>query len=266
MRPWRKRRIVVITHEREREDHAIRHTADFWLADGLEVLFLRGVDEFVPADLAIMHVDLSVVPPEYVEFARQYPVTLNGEVTDIRKTAFSALRVTRASDYAGKVIVKSNLNFGGEPERRLGVRTDALPQGDYPIYDSPGEVPDRFFEGEDFIVEKFVPEVENGRYHARAFHFFGDRFNCERIASDDPIVTVTDPTRIEREDVEAHPDVFELKKKLKIDFGKIDYVQHDGSVSLLDVNKTPGAYAGAITEATRAARRDRADGLYAYLR
>jgi hypothetical protein len=259
---------VVITHEREREDHAIRHHADFWREDGLDVMFLRGVDRFLPADLAILHVDLTIVPPEYVEFAEQYPVVLNGEITDIRKTTFSTRLVTRESDYDGRVIVKSNLNFGGVPERRLGVRSDGplSEQGNYEVYDSISDVPEHFFEDDDLVVEEFVPEYENGRYHLRAFHFFGDRFNCERIASPDPIVVVTDPTRIEREDIEPNPELFELQRRLRIDFGKLDYLELDGRVFLLDVNKTPGAYGGPITAETQTARRHRADGIYSYLR
>jgi len=265
--PWRKRRVVVLSHERETEDHAIRFLADFWRADGLEVVFLYGVDRFVPADVAILHVDLSVVPVEYLHFARQYPVVLNGVARDIRKTTFSAGRVAKDSDCPGKVIVKSNLNHAGRPERRLGVRSGSAvgfqTPFDYPIYDSVGDVPPRFFDGDEFIVEKFTPELEGGRYHMRAFHFLGDSFSCERVASRNPIVN--NSSMIGTEEVEPHPGVFELQRELELDYGKLDYVVHDGRLSLLDVNKTPGAYS-TPTAALDAARRRRAEGIYEYLR
>jgi hypothetical protein len=267
--PRRKRRIVVLSHERETETHAIQLIADFWRADGLEVVFVSGLDRFVPADVAIVHVDLSVVPGEYLDFARQYPVVLNGGVRDIRKATFSAARVTRDCDYAGSVIVKSNVNYAGCPERRLGVRTgcgadEFQTPSDYRIYRSVSHVPERFFEGEDFIVERFIPEHEDGRYHMRAFHCLGHSYTCVRGASADPIVNGS--TMVGTERIEPHPELFELQRELRIDYGKLDYVVHDGAVSLLDVNKTPGAYPGPVTAAQHTARRRRADGIYAYLR
>src|SRR5436853_5983452 len=96
-----RKRIAVLFHERQSEEqvrlYAIHHLADVWRADGGEVLYVFGVREHVPADVLVVHVDLSVVPDEYLEFAGRYPAAINGKVRDIRKSTFSTLRVTRDS-------------------------------------------------------------------------------------------------------------------------------------------------------------------------
>jgi hypothetical protein len=50
----------------------VNQLAEFWRENGLEVVYLYGADRFVPADLVLVHVDPSVVPEEYLEFAAQY--------------------------------------------------------------------------------------------------------------------------------------------------------------------------------------------------
>ena len=123
-----KRKIAILYHENHRGrplNYVINHYAEFWRAGGLEVVSLFGVSEFVPADLVIVHVDLSVVPDEYLDFAnRCYPIVLNGEVKDIRKSTFSQLLLKPGDPCDGKVIVKSNYNYAAEPERELGVPLD----------------------------------------------------------------------------------------------------------------------------------------------
>jgi hypothetical protein len=46
---------------------------------------------------------------------------------------------------------------------------------------------------------------------------------------------------MQRERVEVHPEIPELAKRMGFDFGKFDYVMHEGKPVLLDANKTPGA-------------------------
>jgi hypothetical protein len=273
-RPWGRRRgkrVAVLFHERqtpERDVHyAIYYLAELWRADGLEVVFLRGVDEFASADVVIVHVDLSVVPDEYLEFARRYPVAVNGELRDIRKSSFSTLRVARDSGYAGEVIVKSNLNYAGVPERVLGVSSEGEAElehsTDYRIYDSVAEVPAHFFEGERFIVERFVPERDDGRYHVRTLEFVGDRHTSLRASAEHHVVS--DETQIDYEQVEPPPALFELRRRLRLDYGKFDYVVHGSTVTVLDVNKTMGASVGIPGDALQAMRRHRAVGIYSYL-
>jgi hypothetical protein len=270
---WRRRRqkrIVVLFHERQAPErtvfYAIHHLAEIWRADGLDVAYLFGVEEFVPADLAIVHVDLSVVPDEYLAFARRYPVAFNGRLKDIRKSNYSALRVSRDSDWAGRVIAKSNYNYAGVPERVLGVwegPAEFAEQTDYSVYDSIADVPPGVFEDDRLIVERFVPEYEGGRYHVRTLDIVGDSYTSLRIASDHHVVS--DATYAGHEEVEPPAELFEIRTRLGLDCGKLDYVVHDSNVTVLDVNKTVGASRGQTGEELQERRLHRAAGIRAYL-
>ena len=268
-----KRKIAILFHENARGqplNYLINLYAEFWRADGHEVIFLFGVRQFAPADLVIVHVDLSIVPDEYLEFAKQYPIILNGEVKDIRKSTFSRLLVKPGDPYAGKVIVKSNYNYAAVPERSLGVSLD--PRGfsasffgsplDYQIFENPKSVPPVLFTDPNVVVEKFLPEIEDGLYFVRILLFLGDHLSCTRVASRDPIVNTS--SQVRSEFVEPHPEIERLRKTMKFDYGKFDYVIHEGHVLLLDANKTVGAPNLPSIPARMADRRYRAEGLYAY--
>src|SRR5437773_8137385 len=117
------RTIAILFHENNRKhdlsSYAIAFLAEFWRQDGNRVRYLFGTRKFVPADLLLVHVDLSVVPDEYLEFASRYPIALNSGVKDIRKSQISTNLVKQGDAYSGKVIVKTNLNFEGSPEQIL---------------------------------------------------------------------------------------------------------------------------------------------------
>ena len=88
-----RRRIAILWHARDRtrrlDRYVITRFADYWREGGHEVRFVFGPGQFVPADIAVLHVDLSVVPEPYLELAARYPVGINGRVRDIRHSAFS---------------------------------------------------------------------------------------------------------------------------------------------------------------------------------
>jgi len=53
-----------------------------------------GERDFSPeADLAVLDVNLSVLPDDYRRLASRYPSSLNDSLIDIRKSAISSLRV-----------------------------------------------------------------------------------------------------------------------------------------------------------------------------
>lgn len=268
-----KRRIAILFHESARGqplNYLINLFAECWREDGHEVIEVFGASEFVPADIAIVHVDLSVVPEEYVALAKRYPIVLNGELKDIRKSTYSRLQLKAGDPYTGKVIVKSNFNYAAVPERIAGVPLD--PRGfsasffgsplDYQIFDSPKAVPSIYFGDPNLIVEKFMPEFVDGVYVTRAMLFLGDRVTCTRVASRDPIVKSANS--IEAIQVEPHPDIMHLRKAMKFDYGKFDYVIHEDQALLLDANKTVGAPTFTVTPQRLAERRYRAEGLYSY--
>ncbi len=288
-----KKRIAILFHENaarygggSRMLYVIDRLARYWREAGHSVRAVYGARRFVPADLAIVHVDLSVVTDPYLDLARRYPRALNAQVRDVRKSTFSRNLVAADDPYSGPVIVKSDLNYGGLPERLLAPDRSRAASGirrllssarsiagqsrparredptDYRIYDSPRDVPRAVAGSGAFVVEKFLPEVEDGLYCVRNYHFFGDREVCHRIAGPHPIVKAGNTIR--REIVEPHPEIVALRKALHFDFGKFDYVVHDGTAVLLDINKTPGD-ARHIDEMVAARVRHTAGGLESYL-
>lgn len=282
------RRFAVLFHENATEqtlkNYYITRLAEYWREDGHDVIFLFGVSNFVPADLVIVHVDLSVVPDGYLEFARRYPIAINGRVRDIRKSTVSKNLVRRGDSYNGRVIVKSDLNYAGVPERSLAAnrpgplsllsrlfaryrRARSAGFGsplDYRIYENLRQVPRRTFRRKDLIVEKFLPEIENGLYCVRNFHFLGDSTACIRRRAKHPIVNGS--TYVEVERVDPHPEIVAMRETLGFDYGKFDYVVVDGRAVLLDVNKTIGWSGAPDTPAAQAMRRERARGIYSYFR
>lgn len=269
-----QKRIALLFHEKEKRRHpdtyAITHLAKIWAKKGHNVFILFGTKKYVPADLALLHVDLSVVPDEYIEFAQHYPIVLNGKVRDIRKSSFSNNIVEQNSTYDGKIIVKSDFNFAGIPERFSGSNAKSISDQifkkpeDYKIYYNLSEVPHHFFNNKGIVVEKFLPEMEKDLYVVRNFHFLGDRTTSTKLTSKHPIVN--GDTMIKSETVEPHPDIIEMRRKLNFDYGKFDYVIHKGRVILFDINKTTGSGALPVTPELLAIRRHRAAGIYYYFK
>ena len=113
-------RIPILTHSNAAtlKGYFLARVVSEWKRQGVEVLIQHDLSNSVPADVCLVHVDLSVVPSRYIEFAQRYPRTINLHITDIRKTSYSRNRVMHEDGYEGPVIVKSSLNCAGEPERR----------------------------------------------------------------------------------------------------------------------------------------------------
>jgi hypothetical protein len=57
-----------------------------------------------------------------------------------------------------------------------------------------------------------------------------------------------------------------MRKKLNFDYGKFDYVIHDGRAILLDINKTVGVEIIYGVPDLEGQRRYRADGIYSYFK
>ena len=262
-----------------------------WRAAGFAVEVIRGVDRFVPADMIISHVDLTVVPDEYREFLSQYPLVINRSVRDISKSAISSHLVGRDDPYAGPVIVKTDRNSGGFPEARMvgqrhllravaarltrsgrsGARFQpgAIPwaevrhlkSGQYPVFPSLQEVPVDIFDNKHLVIEKFLPEIIDDSYHVRYYHFLGDREIAERYQSRNKVVKAS--SSIQYEIVTTPPELDQLRKELGLEYGKIDYVIHAGNLVVLDVNPTPGLPSNAPL--ARRIARHLADGITSQL-
>ena len=89
------------------------------------------------------------------------------------------------------------------------------------------------------MIERFVPEIQDGLYCLRSHHFLGAHGACVLRKSVHPIINAS--TSISREEVDPDPEIVALATQMRFDFGKFDYVVHEGKAILLDTNKTPGA-------------------------
>ncbi len=264
-----KARIAILFHghtrPREQRRYFIAQMARCWRDDGYEVISSVDPAHTPPADLLIMHVDLSVVPHRYLEAARRYPRSLNARIRDIRKTAISRNLVGADSDWDGPVIVKTNLNSAGLPEKlylkNRGVWNPAdaaLRRQQYRVYPSISAVPRDVFLNRRYVVEKFLPERSGDSYCLRSYHFFGDVEECFLLYSDREIITAGSLKHFEP--ITVHPAMRAMREKMGFDYGKFDYVECDGEAVLLDANKTPGYFHHAEQDFARR----RANGIRSY--
>jgi hypothetical protein len=242
--------IVIIQHEAlppHVRQFSLQLLVNRWLHAGHKIKVWSGLHELPDADLAILHVDLSVVPDAYLEAARRYPRVINGRATDIRKSNFSRIRVTRGDSWGGPVIVKTDLNCGGLPELRAhrlgeiaGRPVGRAPRAtlEYPIYERMELVPEGLWSQPELIVERFVPEQDEAGYYLRTWIFFGAQERCRRFRSTKRFIKGSDYLSFEAAEV---PELLRAEReRLGIDYGKFDFVVQDGDPILLDANKTPG--------------------------
>ncbi len=250
--------IVIIAHERFPFDnmrYLLCEIVEIWQQDGLRVSVSNGLGTRVDADLAILHVNLTVVPEEHLAFVRQYPVTINGSVGDISKRRISSNLVRRGDGYQGQVIVKTNNNCRG------GCESDIASMGplfkkyanslrcrlpwswraklpDYHIFESAGQVPRAVWYNPDLVVEKFLPERSDGLYCLRTWVFLGDKESNSVAYSDQPIVKSDNILRFEKV-AEVPDELRQMRRDMAFDFGKFDYAIVNGRVILYDANRTP---------------------------
>jgi len=253
-------RIAVITHEfdrfQSRRGLLMRRDSPYMLFDLLEELkrrghsvqIVRGTSAKPAADIAVLHLDATVTPPDYVDYARRFPFCLNLGAADISKHRISGAVIGQGDDWQGQVIVKSSLNHWGTPERQLNQRARRAGRPEpfpgveaferYEIHAALADVPAEVFERRDLIVEKFIPEPEPDGFAARFWLFCGERERCTRHVSPQSLVKGDDTIR--REAVPVPDELRALRRQLGFDYGKFDFVMHEGRAVLLDANKTPG--------------------------
>lgn len=251
--------IAIIVHRNHDLDarYFLGRIADCWRESGVDVQVLRGPDKQVAADLAILHVDLTKVPRDYLHFASQFRRVLNGSVTDISKRRVSNNLVRRGDGYDGPVIVKTDRNCGGGGERDIagpptvlrriarGLRRrlpwtlrDDLAMGDYRVFPAVREVPALVWLNRHLVVERFLPEVRDGYYCLRTWLFLGDSETNSLSYSEQPVVKSNNI--VHRELIPEVPrELREARRAMGFDFGKFDYSIVDGRAILYDANPTP---------------------------
>jgi hypothetical protein len=254
---------------------AIDELAKIWVNDGLKVQYMAGIRTRHPADVLIVHVDMSEVPQQVLDFAASYPVSINARVKDIRKRTISHHQVVPGDGWSGPVIVKSNLNCCGLGELLVGVkdpkgvRPPKFPfkmekQTDYRVFDRVEQMPAEYFNDQSVVVERFLPERSGDLYYTRSYHFLGSKTSTVLLSSDQPIVLGQNAKSLQQ--IEPDPEVVQFREQFGLQYGKIDYVMYEGRAVILDVNKTTGA--GGISKDPRVQelRRYRASGIYDFLR
>jgi hypothetical protein len=237
-------RIAILTHAHDVfANYFLTEIAHVWREQRHEITLHPGPTREARADLAIVHVDLTVVPPEYLASARQFGRAINANVPDISKRIISRQLVARGDDYDGPVIVKTNRNCGGLPEAKLA-RKGLIPGGmackpeDYPIFQFKRMVSEKFWDNPEFVVEKFLYEQRDGHFCLRTWVFLGDRETNSLSYSKSAIVKSNNVIR--REPVAEVPDELRaMRREFGFDYGKFDYAIVDGRVVLYDVNRTP---------------------------
>jgi hypothetical protein len=282
-------RIVILMHEcqrRRRPPYLIDALAEAWECQGLSVTWVYGVHDHRGADLLIPHVDLTRTPPEYAEYVQSFSNAINRGAADLSKRMISQHLLGRDDDYRGPVIVKTDNNATGHPEYQVSrsqhpwlarLRRRATPLAefilsrplawrtllqDYPVYERLAAVPSAAFTNPALVVERFLPEREGNRYFLRHYLFLGDHVRSVRVSGSQPILKRAACVPVE-EGLAVPAAVLAMRRRLGLDYGKIDYTIHDGEVAVLDVNRTPmGPGTPAATARTVA---DLADGIWSLL-
>jgi hypothetical protein len=226
--------------------YSIGYLANVWRRRGHQVEVPVSLQGLPDADVAILHVNLSLVPPYYAELAAHYPVLLNGKALDIRKRNVSRNLVRQGDSWSGPVIVKSDFNCNGLPEllyQRRAERLGMVPQRRieapiaYAILPHPDAVAHAVWTSDLHVVERFLPEQEGDTFFIRTWLFFGDRERCVRCRGHDPVLKGSSIIAYQPAEI---PDAIRAEReRLGFDFGKFDFVIHDGEPILLDANKTP---------------------------
>jgi hypothetical protein len=253
-------RLVILTHQQQGLDPDYflgRMKRLAWEREGREVLVHQGTRDPPEAEVAILHVDLTRVPPEYLALARRYRTCVNGRVADISKRHVSRWLVQPDDGYDGPVVVKSDFNHSGDPERRLRFALDGLAArlreaalrwlppawgGHYPNYQlfhRKEQVPRWVWRRKDLVVERFFTEQRGELFAVRQWHFFADRGHVSTILSESPLVKWENRADLAPINHDVPPEVWELRRRLGFDFGKFDFVVDKGLPVVFDTNTTP---------------------------
>ncbi|MCA9394559.1 MAG: class I SAM-dependent methyltransferase [Candidatus Omnitrophica bacterium] len=276
--------IGILVHEQDRfqeETYFLRHISQVWREMGFSVSVHNGIAERFAADLLFLHVDLTVIPLDYLAFARAFPHSVNTSTGDIRKSQISPNVLERSDLFGGRVIIKTDNNCGGYKEANLAAQQslggrwqrwldDKLPWRmraqtlyTYPILKATSKVPRKVWDNPQFVVEKFRPEKQDDLYALRTWVFLGDRETHSICYAKEPVVKSSNVIR--REELGDVPQELRRRRdELGFAFGKFDYAINKGEVVLFDVNPTPtlGAFA---TEEFMPGIRKLAEGIHSLL-
>jgi hypothetical protein len=238
--------IAILIHRHgsfDRNTYLLSEVAEVWRQSGLQITVLPGPQPNVTADLAILHVDLTVAPQDHLDFVDQFPRAINAGVADISKRAISSNLVRQGDGFEGPVILKSDRNSGGYREACLAAKglmppCTVFPPARYTIFRSVAAVPPVIWQRPDLVVERFLPERSGEFFCLRTWVFLGDKETHSLSFSKKPIVKSSNV--VQRQPLGEVPDELrQIRQRLKFDYGKFDYCLVDGRPVLYDANRTP---------------------------
>ena len=206
-------------------------------------------DRAEEADAAFLHVVPTIVDDEHRQLAASYSFTVNGAAWDIRKRRVSRHLLEPGADWRGPVIVKSDLNNFGKIEQLHNIRAveaghapphrDLPRSTDYRLYAALGDVPQPFWDDPGMVVEKFLPERNcDGTFTLRTWVFLGPRERCTRLIGPNPVSKAAQV--LDYQPAEVPDEIRAERERLGFEYGKFDFVIHEGTPILLDANRTPG--------------------------
>ncbi|HKY95013.1 MAG TPA: hypothetical protein VJL84_06880 [Kiloniellales bacterium] len=262
--------IAILTHLRQGldPDYFLARCKRFhWDREGRRVLVHQGTSTPPPAEVAILHVDLTVVPPDYLALARHYPRCVNAAVGDVSKRRISRSLVRADDTWDGAVVVKANLNHGGASERRLRVAEGGvfaklreaalrwLPRAwhgrrgdDYQLFQAKAQVPAWVWQRRDLVVERYFAERHGEGYAIHQWFFLGGRGCVSTLVDKRPLVKWH--PAIQRLPMHHYvPEaLWQRRRQLGFDYGKFDFIMQEGEPVLLDANPTPHAGTTEVRE------------------
>lgn len=267
------KRVVILCHRQRPLTPGALMTllVEQWRREGFDVIEHGGDRPLPAADLAFVHVDLTVVPSSYLEAAKQIPLVINSKVRDVSKRVISHHLVTRDDAYQGAVVVKTDLNHRGLPDLLVRLRRGearawlslagqaVLPEAwkprplgrNYRVYERKEQVPAWVWRRPDLVVERLHTEKRNGLYHINWWIFCGDRGVVNTAVGEHPMVF--GPA------LKAHlpphdrvpAEVRQRRQELGLDYGKIDFVVTEEGPVVFDVTRTPGTPVVPVTDQWR---------------
>ena len=289
-----RKKIAILIHENDRGFFTyppfIMLLKREWETYGFSVEVVRGIRNPIDADVVIPHIDLTIRPDEYRELIDRHPHVVNRNVVDISRSKFSANILERDESFTGPVIVKTDRNHGGLPEKRLAATTntyvvlsrlhaekilfmlhrlgfwnrlDYLDPHNYPVFNSLQEVPREVFDNRNLIVEKFLPEIDKGYYCLRRWIFLGDKGVNVISKSKERIIKPLNTISIEEAPVPE--ELYQIRQSLCFDYGKFDYVLRDGKVVLFDINRTLASGGNKPSAFAFNCARTVAEGIWSFL-
>lgn len=202
--------ILILSHAHDAvnpdSNYTINLMARLFAGSGLKVAYQKGLARQPQARAVINQVDLTTTPEAYIQYFKEFPVAINGRLTQISKAVVCQDTLVRLGDgYGGPVIVKTSLNCGGFPELAMMVETGSIEPGvrlrrtwrdlqvidplNYPIYASPDLVPEGVWENPRLVVQRLRTERDDqGLYCLRSWYVLGDRGFHVMTKSREPIV------------------------------------------------------------------------------